>query len=199
MENSRENSVDDRKYARSNARENFRHLNSSNRRRVYKYIDKAPNSEIVRSSYSDREDIYNVDKVSKDFRRFLISAILVSFVVIVKILDFGFTNTVEAKLTTFLRNSSAIDSKISTSLVSLGENLGINIDEISIINDSTDDAFVNEENAENQSNDISVDENVIEKNSDSIEEIGTESTEEQIKDFYIDDEVLESVFEDEKK
>ncbi len=199
MENSRENSVDDRRYTRSSARESFRHLNSSNRRRVYKHTDKVANSEFIKSRYSDSEDVYNVDKVSKDFRRFLISAILVSCVVIVKILDFGLANTVEAKLTTFLRSSSAIDSKISNSIVSLSEKMGINIDELNSLDDSIDSQVENEEKSANTGSDSVVDENPKDGNVNTVPEESGDTVDEQITDFYIDDEVLEGVLEDEKK
>ncbi len=193
MENSRENIVNEDRYTRSSARENFRHLNASNRSRVKGYLGKNSNYDYdsTKSRYDDRQVGYVDNRVSKDFRRFLISAVLVSFVVIVKILDFGYANAIEEKLTSIMRSSSTIDSKISNSLVSLGEKMGINIEELTSLNSETDGVTESEKVVENEVVDSVEENNVVEESSDTVEE--------QISDFYIDDEVLEGVFEDEKK
>ncbi len=191
MENSRENNVNERMYSRSSARESFRHLNSSNRTRANRYLNKSQNMGYVRDGYSDSQRTYNEDKISKDFRRFLISTVIVATVVIVKILDFGFTNAIEEKLTDILRSSSAIDNKISNAFVLLGEKMGINIDEITEVENSSESLGSESVVEEDTTNQVSEE--------DSTEVEATDTTEEQISDFYIDDEVLESVFEDEKK
>ncbi len=177
MENSREVKSN----IRSNARESFRHLNASNRNRINKQLNKGYEPRITREEHTYKTEDYDEDKISKDFKRFLVSTVLVATVVIVKILDFGFANFLEDKFTALLRMESSIDIKISDAFVSFGEKMGINIDEISNVSGNTD---------------------VGSEESEEVYEITTESeniTEEQNTDFYIDDEVLESVFEDEKK
>ncbi len=193
MENSRENNLNERIYSRSSARESFRHLNASNRNRANRYLNKSQNMGYLRDDYSGMQEENSIDKISNNFRRFLISAVFVATVVIVKILDFGFTNTLEAKITDVLRTSSTIDSKISESFVSLGEKMGINIDELSGVENNAEVEIVEE----GVVTELESTEAVTEETASVVGEENV--TEEQINDFYIDDEVLESVFEDEKK
>lgn len=179
MEKIKENNLYEKQYRKSEARENFKHLNSSNRKRIASYDKK---------EYEPRnnDSSYNQDKITKDFKRFLISTVLVASVVIVKILDFGITNTLETKITSLLRNTSTIDTKISSMVVLLGEKVGINIDEVS---------------SDNIEEETTVEKTTVEKTTTTDENIIETETvsDEQISDFYIDEEVLESVFEDEKK
>ncbi len=194
MENSRENNLNERVYQRSSARESFRHLNASNRSRGNRYLNKSQSMGYINDGYKDKPEIYNEDKISKDFKRFLISAVFVATVVIVKILDFGFANSIEAKITDILRTSSTIDSKISEGFVSLGEKMGINIDELRETNSGS------EVDVQEVENSVVTDEELTNTVVGEESEVSEENvTEEQITDFYIDDEVLESVFEDEKK
>ncbi len=195
MENDSQSNVNQRLYISSNARENFRHLNSSNRRRVSNYINREPKSRTYNEDLGSKSAIYNEDTVSKNFRRFLFSTVIVATVVIVKILDFGVANTLEEKITTMLRTGSNIDSKISSAVVSLGDKMGINIDELSKV-----DERVNTENEVGlQNENLGVHSDSEENVQEVQQSTEQEASEEQIADFYIDDEVLESVFEDEKK
>ncbi len=183
MENDREIKKMENGYRRSNARENFRHLNSSNRNRVGKYINRNSELGYIRDESEVGNNNYSQEKMASDFSRFLISTVILALVVLAKIIDIGLFNAIEDKAIEVLRTETTVDSKLTESFLVLSEKIGINLDEIKNSNYNTTNNISNESEY-----DSSLEDNQLNNEGD-----------EQIADFYIDEEILESVFEEGKK
>lgn len=229
MENYREVTVlDNSGNKNSSAREKYRYLNSSHRnsrgdRQTYRTSERE-NYYSGHTSTSQNEGV-DEEKIAREFRRLMISTAIVGVAVFVKVLDFGVANAIEDRFRSSLQTTSQIDNKISDSMVSFGQKVGINLDEINnnsnlatdintnINTDNTDntvidDSFINTDTNANSTDVIGEINNNVNNitdvtNSDSTAadstDNGVDIANEQISDFYIDDEILESVFEDGKK
>ncbi len=207
MDNVKEISSIQRTNRTSMARDRFRYLNASHRNsnrssnyRSYKRMPKVNNVE--REKFDVDEDKMS-EKIDKSFKRLMVSTGLVAFVLAIKLMDNSFTNKLEGEVTNLIRSSSEFDYKISNQLVSLSEKMGININGINNINQSSDtveDIDLNAVDINRPAID-GVAEEVVEKTEISDEEV-TDSerlSEEQVTDFYIDDSVFEEIKGDTKK
>ncbi len=207
----------------SDARERFRHLNASHRSagRVQYKTYKNNNYE----NYVENEDAFVdkdliTEKANKNFRRLMVSTGLVAFVLVVKLMDNSFTNGIEERMTSLIRNTSELDDKISNTMVSLTEKVGININGMSSEESSNGDNTQNtqtdeimggtatessetadslvEKDSENATSDI--DANTIDEVESSLEPTESETiSQDQVADFYIDDSVFEEIKGDSKK
>ncbi len=231
MDNSMENVKEIRSIRRttrmeSDARERFRYLNASHRnsnRNTYKNLNRASsyksNTRPAKDKYVEYDNTFNENEnkstnVEKSFKRLMVSTGFVAFVLAVKLMDNGFTNKLEGGITNLIRTSSEFDNKISSQIVSLTEKMGININGINVVEDSTgiesNETTLNKDNT-NEKGLIVDDLNQIKP-----EEVGVEAkepenfnvenktdseviSEDQVSDFYIDDSVFEEIKGDSKK
>ncbi len=204
----------------SDARERFRHLNASHRsvgRTNYRSENRYKND-----GYTEIDDVYVESdvvtaKADKNFKRLMVSTGLVAFVLVIKLMDNGFSTKIETSMTNLIRNSSDLDNKISSQMVSLTEKMGININGMDKVENrevientspetTSTDTSGNVEDVTDELESISIS-NDLEDEGDELgkTEAKTEKTdsevisEEQVADFYIDDSVFEEIKGDSKK
>ncbi len=187
----------------SEARKKYRYLNASNRRNE-RYSEK----DSYYGDYSlEKNDSLDEEKVAKEFRRLVISIGIVCLVVVAKVIDNNLMNSIESEITSSIRTTSEWDRKISKQLVYLGNEMGINVNNVSMENDNIEnnidglpkDTYNTE--VENQVNFNHENAELENLNFDGIEEVNKELDfeDDQIADFYIDEDFLDEVLNDGKK